>query len=291
MALMQKLAGVGVLMNFDNWPILLLSRAFDRRTGLVTYRKGGLEILIDHHGGDQNGTRSCLVSDMYRKHLRGMATDRPVRVLDLGANGGGFPLMLRLAGFDLAQVVCVEMNQPTYLRLLVNLATNLGSQATGINAAVCGTAGSEILLQPSRGSTGLSMYAHRADCDTSHVSVRTTTLAALCDQYFPDQDIDICKIDIEGAEYDALDAAPDDVLRKIRNLIIEFHDPARTPSCLNRLLALGFADSTGTQDPRTGERTEVRVFRRADIKSQAVAPEEAERLVARSALRKGIPAA
>lgn len=263
MAFIPNLGGLQVLLQFDNWPMLVLGRVFDRRTGLVTYRKQGLEILVDHRGGDQNGTRSCLVSDMYRRHLDGMAIKGPVRVLDIGANGGGFPLMLRLAGYDLAQVVCVEMNPPTYLRLLVNLATNIGGQATGINAAVCDVAGSEIPLQLSRGNTGMSMYENRADSAASHVSVPTTTLAAVCDKYFRDQEIDICKIDIEGAEYDALGAAPDAVLKKIRNLIIEFHDPDRTPPLLSRMLQLGFMDTTGA-DGRTGERTQVRVFRRAE---------------------------
>jgi FkbM family methyltransferase len=273
MPLMQKLGAAGVFFKFDNWPMLLLGRTFDRRTGLVTYRKDGLEILIDHRGGDQNGTRSCLVSDMYRRHLAGMLGEGPVRVLDIGANGGGFPLMLLLEGFDVEQAVCVEMNPPTYLRLMVNLATNLGSRATGINAAVCGVANQEILLQPSRGSTGLSMHAHRADASASHVSVPTTTLAALCDEYFSDQPIDICKIDIEGAEFEALAATPDTVLSKIRNLIIEFHDPVQAPACMNRLLSLGFADATGQESARTGEKTEVRVYRRTEAIADRVNPQ------------------
>ena len=260
-----RLAGLETLLQFDNWPILVLGRVFDRKTGLVTYRKQGLEILVDHRGGDENGTRACIVSPMYRRHLAGLALSGPLRVLDLGANGGGFPLMLRLAGFDIAQVVCVEMNRPTWLRLMINLATNLNVNAIGLNAAVCGMpTGTEILLQPSRGSTSLSLNAQQTDASAPHISVPTITLADLCAQYFQGSDIDICKIDIEGAEYDALDAAPDEVIRKIRNLIIEFHTPAKTPACLSRLLRLGFSDSTGNGDARTSETTEVRVFRRAE---------------------------
>jgi hypothetical protein len=104
---------------------------------------------------------------------------------DLGANGGGFPLMLRIAGIEMARAVCVEMNPLTYLRLQVILTTNLGSSAVAINAAVCGMPqDSNILLKPSRGSKGESIYTGRVDSNMSHVSVRTTTLQALCDQYF-----------------------------------------------------------------------------------------------------------
>lgn len=263
MRLSQKLAGLQDLLKFDNWPMLVFARTFDRRTGLVAYRKGSMEILVDHLGGDENGTRACLVSDMYQRHLNSIAGTKTVRVLDLGANGGGFPLMLLLNGFDVAQAICVEMNPLTYLRLRVNLATNLGNRAIGINAAVCGAdAPAEIPLQATRGSTGLSMYANQSSASNERVTVPSTTIAALVEQHFGEADIDICKIDIEGAEYDAIESAPDSALRRIRSLIIEFHDPARTPSCLSRLRSAGFTEITGGRDPHTSENTEVRAFRR-----------------------------
>jgi FkbM family methyltransferase len=265
MKIKRKLAGLRILFQFDNWPVLILGRLLDRRTGLVTYRKKDLEILIDHRGGDENGTRSCLTSDMYRKHLRHISANRPVRVLDLGANGGGFPLLLQLEAFDLDQVVCVEMNRSTFLRLLINLSTNLSGNVVGLNAAVCGMpVGSEIRLRASRGGTALSISADRTDPGAPGVDVSTTTLAALCAEYFPDHDIDICKIDIEGAEYEVLDGSPDAVLRKFRNLIIEFHDPAQTPACVGRFLTLGFEDATGDRNAHTAEVTEVRFFRRRE---------------------------
>lgn len=262
MAFTQKLNGLAQLLQFDNWPVLVFGRLLDRGTGLVVYRKQGLEILVDHRGGDEAGTRMCITCDMYRKHLRNIPKAPPVRVLDLGANGGGFPLLLHLEGFRLEKILSVEMNRSTFLRLIVNLATNLDGVATGLNAAVCGVAGSEILLEPSRGSTSLSMTASRAEASAPHVAVPTTTICVLADEHFPDQAIDICKIDIEGAEYDALDATPDAVLRRIRNLIIEFHDPARTPALMSRLRRLGFEDLTGN-DSRTSDETEVRAFRLA----------------------------
>ena len=120
MGFAQKIAGLQDLLHFDNWPMLVLGRTFDRRTGLVTYRKGQYEILVDHHGGDENGTRACIVSDMYRRHLDKLAISSRVRLLDLGANGGGFPLMLLLNAYEVMQAVCVEMNPLTSLRLRVN---------------------------------------------------------------------------------------------------------------------------------------------------------------------------
>jgi len=183
----------------------------------------------------------CIASDMYRKYLPSFALSEPANVLDLGANGGGFPLMLRIEEIEMALAVCVEMNPLTYLRLQLNLTTNLRSSAIAINAAVCGMPqDSNILLKPSRGSTGESMYNNRADSSTSHVSVRTTTFQCLCDKYFKNQVVDICKIDIEGAEYELFESTPDDVVRRIRYLIIEFHDSSKTPALMRRIADLGF---------------------------------------------------
>jgi FkbM family methyltransferase len=262
MSIKNSLKGLQAVLVFDNWPMLILGRLLDRRTGLVVYRKSGVEILIDHRGGDCSGTRDCIVSDMYRRYLPFFLLNGPATVLDLGANGGGFPLMLRLVGVVLARVVCVEMNPLTYQRLAVNLATNLGSSAIAVNAAVCGMPeDSEILLAPSRGGTGESIYTHQAEPKRSHVSVRTTTLPLLCNRYFKDESVDICKIDIEGAEYEMFDSCPDNVLVGIKYLLIEFHAPSRTPTVVERIRALGFQEMASEENHKTGAMTEVRAFR------------------------------
>ncbi len=219
-------------------------------------------MLVDHHGGDENGTRHCIVGDMYRKYLPLFKLAGPVSVLDLGANGGGFPMMLKLEGIDVARLVSVEMNPLTALRLRVNLNTNLGFSAVAINAAVCNLPeGSEIPLKPSRGSTGESMFQNQASTAAASVVVPTTTIQSLIDRFFQTGLVDLCKIDIEGAEYEVFDSITEDVLSRIRFLIIEFHDPSRTPVVLEKLSDNGFAEITFEKDRKTGEKTEVRVFR------------------------------
>ncbi len=59
-------------------------------------------------------------------------------------------------------------------------------------------------------------------------------------------DVDLLKVDIEGAEIAMFDAAPDDVLRRMRQISIEFHDfidPRQGPDVariIKRLEGLGF---------------------------------------------------
>jgi FkbM family methyltransferase len=259
--LKTRFGGLKAILAFDNWPMLVLGRVFDRKTGFVVYRKNGIEILIDHHGGDEVGTRMCITSGMYRKYLPIFKLSGRVNLLDLGANGGGFPLMLRLEGIDVAHVVCVEMDPLTALRLAVNLNTNLGFSALAINAAVCDLPeGSEIRLEPSRGNTGRSLFTGQVDRTVPAVVVRTTTFQSLYDRYFANRVVDICKIDIEAAEYGVIDSIADDVLKKIRFLFIEFHDRLRTPAVTVRLKSLGLTEITLDEDRKT-EGTEVRVFR------------------------------
>jgi hypothetical protein len=68
-------------------------------------------------------------------------------------------------------------------------------------------------------------------------------------------------VDIEGAEYELFAASPDEVLCKIRYLIIEFHDSAKTPACISKFSALHFQEMTDHSGQKTGADTEVRVFR------------------------------
>jgi FkbM family methyltransferase len=262
MSMATKMAGARAIMAFDNWPTLLLGRMLNRNTGLVVYRKSNLEILIDHRGGDETGTRACIVSDMYRRYVPLLKVKNAATVLDIGANGGGFPLMLRLQGIPIESVVCVEMNPATYSRLLVNLQTNLGFNAVGINAAACGSdSESEILLTPTRGSTGYGINGNVTGLESPHVAVKTITLDALYNTYFAGRGIDICKIDIEGAEYDLFASTDDDLVRKIRYLIMEFHDDSKTPALASRLAELGFTEMKIGAHERINSRTEVRAFR------------------------------
>jgi FkbM family methyltransferase len=67
---------------------------------------------------------------------------------------------------------------------------------------------------PSKGAAPLA---------TATVEVETITLATLMDRQGLKR-IDLLKLDIEGAEFDLIDATPDDVLCRIDQLTVEFHD-------------------------------------------------------------------
>ena len=152
------LRGFGDLLKFDNRLQLLVNRLLFRNSTLVVYRLQQNEILIDHGGDDQNGTRACLVSDMYSRYFHLLPKENALNVLDLGANGGGLPLSMHCHGIRFARLGCVEMNPATFGRLHFNISRNIPALSTSlINAAVCESDGKMTVNLGREGQTKASI--------------------------------------------------------------------------------------------------------------------------------------
>ncbi len=247
--LQDKLSGLRELFFFDNWPHLLATRLLWARQPLVVYRLGKLEFLVDHSGGDQNGTRACLTSGMYDQALDGLPKTRPLNVLDLGANGGGFVLNLLAKGFMLGTTLAVEMNPNTFSRLHFNVMRNVPGRKTALHAAAWSDNGS-LEVGVGHGGTGDSVTSAAGG---ERVEIQTRTLDSLIEQGFGEATIDLCKIDIEGAEFETLLSPHSERLCQVRRLIMEIHPHAKhsPQALLDRLKSLGFA-SIGELQPQDG---------------------------------------
>ncbi|MCC6326883.1 MAG: FkbM family methyltransferase [Acidobacteria bacterium] len=222
MSIVSKLRGLREIWAFDNRLFLILSKLFYPNEQLLVYRYKGLEILMDHSGGDANGAREVLVSPMYRRFLSRMHFDGPANVLDLGANNGGFPLLLHAAGIRLKKVVSVEFNPQTFARLHFNLTRNLPCAATPVNAAVCGER-RVIETTLGKGSVSDNIYNPAADRGTAY-SIAGMTLDDLCRDHFDDEIIDICKIDIEEAEFEVFLGGEHQAISRCRYVVMEIHE-------------------------------------------------------------------
>lgn len=246
--LKDKLSGLRELFFFDNWPHLLATRLLWAGQSLVVYRLGELEFLVDHAGGDQNGTRSCLTSGMYDAALEGLSKTQPLNVLDLGANGGGFVLNLLAKGFSLGRILAVEMNPNTFSRLHFNLMRNVKG-GVAINAAAWTEDGS-LEVAVGHGGTGDSVASATG---TETVRIQTRTLDSLIETGFGEASIDLCKIDIEGAEFETLLGPHSDRLRQVKRLVMEIHlhSTHSLQALLDRLKSLGFTP-VGELQPQDG---------------------------------------
>lgn len=247
MKLSNKIGGLREILRFDNWPELVLKRTLFTANPLAVYRTGGMDILVDHGAGDENGVREAMVSPMYRHLIAGLAFDAPINVMDLGANVGGFSLLLPLMKIPLKKVVAIEMNPNTYSRMRFNLERNLDCALDLSNAAVCGER-TTFQLSLGRGSTSDSLYS--AGDSGKPYEIRGVTLDDVYAASFAGETIDLVKLDVEGAEYDILASPFRECLKQVSNLIIEIHPmPGRSQSeVTGALAAAGFIEAARSGD-------------------------------------------
>lgn len=228
------------LWAFDNRWELLLQRVLFRRTHLQVHRIAGYEMLVDHRTADAGSIRRCVSSDMYRRFLPHLALEGPAAVLDVGANAGGFPLMLAAGGIPIRHLVCVEMNPNTYERLRFNVRTNFPDRSEVVHAAVCARR-QTVPVTVGLGSTSDSIYK-RADGSARHHDVAGITFDDAAGRV-PEGPIDVCKIDVEGAEHEILcDASSANaMLSRCRYVIMEVHHERQCAGIFAALAQRGFA--------------------------------------------------
>jgi len=157
------------------------------------------------------------------------------RVIDCGANIGLFALFLveRSPGI---RVHCFEPAPSTAAQLRVNLSNNqlesfvevhqfaLGVQRTTRILEEHASSGQRALLpdgSPLRGASDIVQCI-----DLNHA-------LALCG----DSNVDLLKIDAEGAELEILQSGDDSVWKRIQRIVLEYHDDLR-PGTKDRLLKL-----------------------------------------------------
>ena len=229
------------MWQFENRLPLIITRTLFPRETLHVYRYKGFELLTDLKGGDANGAREVLTSPMYRRFLPQMDLPQPVNVLDIGANNGGFPLLLASSGFTLRKVVSVELNPNTFLRLRFNLERNLKCDVEPLNAAVSGESG-KLKLSLGAGSSGDNIFNGDVNSGGTSFEIDGVTFDQLYERHFAGEVVDICKIDIEGAEFEVFGKPFHRNVRHCRYLIIEIHDgEGREPDTIVSVLSgLGF---------------------------------------------------
>jgi FkbM family methyltransferase len=246
-------------LQFDNWAVAVLQRLLFRKEHLIVYRKGGVTLLVDFAGGDQCGTRECLASDMYSRYFLHLPKDHPLTVLDLGANGGGFPLSLMAAGFAIAKSVSVEMNPNTFTRLQFNLNYNSRRRCLAINAAVAARNGWAAIAD-TPGGTSESLYSKVYGSENERVKVPLMTFDEIVTAHFgntsnekidicTNEKIDICKIDVEGAEYEVFQSETCQSIKRVRFLVIEIHKRPDALEIIGKIGSFGFVEVTDANPP------------------------------------------
>jgi FkbM family methyltransferase len=277
MSLVHKLGGFRSILQFDNRWQLVAQRLLFSRTDLHVYRIKGMEILVEHSAGDVAGIRECFTTNMYQQYLdvmdlRGRAGG--LRVLDCGSHIGSFSLLLQATGHAIKQLACVELNPVTFSRLRFNIEHNLpGVNATLLNAGVAGESG-EMEVMLGTGATSDSLYRRTETRNAVPRRVKLVTMDEVAEQAgFGPEPIDLCKLDVEGAEYQVFARPGHSCLNRCRYLLIEVHpmqgqDPKQV---LDALKQMGFVEVPAPSQPYP----DVYCFRNQALAASGAAAESA----------------
>jgi FkbM family methyltransferase len=161
-------------------------------------------------------------------HSNYQVPENPGVVLDLGANIGVFSIYAAKIK-NATRIIALEPVSATFSKLRKNISSNhLESVVTCIPEGVGGSIGPRTIYCGSS-SPHSSMY-YRGDPRFESGTTETISITTIEDVLgrFNLQSIDLCKADCEGAEVEALLAAGDDVLHKIKSITMEYHFPAGT---------------------------------------------------------------
>jgi 31-O-methyltransferase len=182
----------------------------------------GHEVVIATPG-ELSALREIMAGRVYEAH------GTPRVIFDLGANVG-FATLFFWRRYPDAQIIAVEADPLTYRRLVRNVGHL--PRVTTMHRAVAGSDGPTRFFPSveSIRSSLITMPGSGPAVDVTGASIESLMREAGVDH------IDFLKVDIEGAEIDALRAAP---LDRVEELITEFHyDLAGgDEQCVRELLA------------------------------------------------------
>lgn len=212
--LLSLFAAVREFKNFGTF--IRLMRAADveeRRETLQT--RDGLQFRVRLNRYDARILREIFLDRPYTRHVK--LPPEPV-IVDIGGYIGDFSVFAakRLN----ASVVVYEPTAENFDLLVENIRLNgFEDTITAVNKAV-GVEGSvAINVQVDRGEVHASSYWYD---DAEQRTIASVNLETLLNDHNI-TNVDLLKIDCEGGEYDIIDHASPDALRRVRHIALEWH--------------------------------------------------------------------
>jgi FkbM family methyltransferase len=263
---MKKLGGLKFLFKFDNFWDLAVRRLSSKYKDVSIYDLKTGPSIVDRAAGDSNGIWACLDWGEYDMALEILnpilKAHASIGVLDCGANVGGFGLLLASRGFLFREYHAVEMNPRAMGRASFNL-TNWHGQppALVVNAAIAEESG-WISIEDIPGDTGQSIYRSIDENERPTIAIKKVTIKDLLDVNSWSKGLpDLIKIDIEGAEFDAIPQLTEGFLENTSAIIVEIH-PLRERDPLELVNHLSYLNFECVLSPKNTPPWGVYVFSR-----------------------------
>jgi FkbM family methyltransferase len=236
-----------IVARVRNWPRFLLTyMRLGERPATYRLRRGDTRIAA-RSGVDVSTIAVIFIKEDYGASVGGGT------IVDIGANIGVFSLFA--ATEPDTRVFAYEPVGSTYDQLRENVALNgLEGRVKTFNLGVTGTSEQREIHVSAHGSPFSSLYGADGD-QTEQIS------CVGLDRVLADNGIERCdllKLDCEGAEFEILFGAADDVLARIDRICVEYHEQAADPrfrreALVDHLAARGFRVTHEARDrPHSG---------------------------------------
>jgi FkbM family methyltransferase len=166
-------------------------------------------------------------------------------ILDGGANIGMATLYFTWR-YPKAEVHAFEPDPDTFALLKQNLETNGLTRAHAHQVALAGKSGRVTLFRDESDPGYPSMSTVESRMPKDATMVDAVALSAFLDRQLPGREVDLLKLDIEGAEESVIrELASSGALARVRELIVEYHhhigdEPSKLGSFLGILEHTGF---------------------------------------------------
>jgi FkbM family methyltransferase len=211
-----------------------------QRESYIAENDQGHRISIRPGTGERFAFYENLIRFDYLKN--GVSLKKGDFVIDIGANIGCFTVLAASLVGDDGQVIAIEPDPETYQQLLSNIQINNLHNVTALNIAVT-SENTPITLNVSPNSLYTSIYTEIDDkyLTGKTITVDGRTLTSLIDQ-LQIKEIQLLKMDCEGAEYNILASLDENISCKIKQISMEVHKiPEHDPKEIeDSLMNLGF---------------------------------------------------
>jgi FkbM family methyltransferase len=173
-----------------------------------------------------------LYKDVFVNRIYHFESQRPnPRILDCGSNIGMSILYFKRV-YPAARIIGFEPDPAILPYLTENIERNKVSDVQIVQAAVSGKEGTLTFYSDAKYGSALADHMPNPPAGWARYDVKTLPL-----KEYLSEPVDFLKMNIEGAEWDAL-AACDGLLRNVRELIIEYHHLPGLPRTLHKILDL-----------------------------------------------------
>lgn len=211
---------IQIIATVKNWITLLVDLKFKliKQKRIVYVLRNGTKYEVRSKTLD-----SLLVVEIYSQRRytpRGFEIDEKDLVVDIGAHIGVFAIFASKLARK-GRIYAFEPIPENFKMLQHNIEINGIENVIPINKAISDRKGQrEMLLSESNPAEHSFYFGRNA---TRKLRVQTVSLKDVIEQNNIPQ-IDFLKMDCEGAEYEVLFGCPDNILKMIRKISLEYHN-------------------------------------------------------------------